>query len=257
MAYPQQTYATIQLLLSYINTDWITNGEELITGVTGNNVVNALANFIVSYTLNSGQAGISTSTGVISLSKPITVFTVTPASIGWPDNVQNEYYIVNATGNPIPLTAGYSYTDTFLTTQTVIPSRTVIHIAKATNNMWVQVNNSVDTSPGVLPGQSGQNGRVLFTSGNSAFWGDQILQLTGSDPNWTNANTWINGSSYTNANFNSPHFCLFWNDASRYLLQNLSPPEWQYEVGGFQVLIPGFNASLLNVNLFLIFKGTA
>ena len=107
--------------------------------------------------------------GVVPLSKPITIFTVVPTSINWPDNVQFEYYIVNGTGTNIPLTAGYSFVDQYGTVQTVIPSRTVIHIAKAVNGTWFQVNN-VGGSGGAIPPTTGHAGQFLETDGNSAFW---------------------------------------------------------------------------------------
>lgn len=141
MSLPSQTFSTVQQLLNYINTFVVTNGSELISGEIENNVENALANFIVSYTLNSGKAGISSSSGVVSLSKPFTIFSTPPLSLQWPDNVQFEYYIVNATSSIIPLTTGYSYTDSFGNIQTVIPAHCTVHIAKMTNGNWIQTNN--------------------------------------------------------------------------------------------------------------------
>lgn len=260
MAYPQQTFSTIAQLLNYINTLWVTNGNDEITGVIGNNVVNALANFIVSYEVNGSLANISTSSGVVTVTKPITAFTVGPTSVNWPDNVQNEYYLVNATGNDIPLTSGYSYVDQFFNVQTILAARDAVHIAKATNGSWIRVNNQFGGGGGggSLPPQSGNNGRVLFTNGSTAAWGDPVLQISGTDVNWTNSKTWVNGSTVFNPQFNSPHFALFWNDIPRFLLQNISPPEWHYISNGFVIDMPGFDHIAFGpVNLFLLFKGSA
>src|SRR5688572_25009120 len=141
MPLPSITYSSIQQLLNDINTRFVPNGMEFITGDIGNSQLNGLANFIVTYTLNSGLAGISSSTGVVPLSKPVTLFAVVPTSISWPDNVQNEYYIINATASNIPLASGYSYIDQYQVAQTLIPARSSVHIAKATNGSWILVNN--------------------------------------------------------------------------------------------------------------------
>ena len=42
----QQTFPNFADLLAYINSEWITNGNQEITGVIGNNVVNGLLTFI-------------------------------------------------------------------------------------------------------------------------------------------------------------------------------------------------------------------
>lgn len=142
MSYPQQTFPNIQALFNYMNTEWITNGQELITGVTGNNVVNALANFIIKYTLNSPTISIVSSGGNVVLPTPMTMFIqTTPSAVSWVDDVQNEYYIVNATPSVINLLSGFVYYDAFLNPQTTIPANSAIHIAKAANSNWVRVNN--------------------------------------------------------------------------------------------------------------------
>lgn len=176
MSYPQQTFSTIQQLLNYINTNIVTNGNEEIDAVEVNNIENALANFIVSYTINANRAGISSSSGVVSLSKPITIFTVVPASLQWPDNIQFEYYIVNTTSSIINITSGYSYVDSSGNLQTVIPAHATVHIAKATNGSWVQVNNlSTNTSSNIniiqLQFIVGQPGSLMDA-------GDTVLILT-------------------------------------------------------------------------------
>jgi hypothetical protein len=254
MAFPAQTFSTIGQLIAYINTYIIPNGLQEIDGTEHNNVENALANFIVSYTLNSPLATLINSTAPYSLATPITVFAADPTSVSWPDNLQNEYYIVNATANNIALQGGFSFIDAFQVPQTFFPARAAIHIAKATNGQWIQVNNLGGSASG-LPPQPGHQGQVLFTQGSTAFWGDEVLQIAAADPNWVNGTTWQNGFSVNNPSFSSPHFLLFWNDINRFLLQNSSPAEWQYVSNGFQVLLPGWDAQAQNVNLFLFFKG--
>lgn len=149
MPIPSQTFSTISDLLTYINTFFIPNGNQEIDGDEGNNILNALANFIVKYTLNSSKVKIDSGNGAIILSVPFTVLTGSPVSVQWPDNIQNEYYINNATASIINTASGFFYIDQFGEVKTYFPARTTIHIAKATNGAWVQVNNSV-TSESLL-----------------------------------------------------------------------------------------------------------
>lgn len=245
---------TLAQLINYINTYINTNGINSITGAENNYALVNLANTILNYSVNGSLAGISSSTGVVPLSKPITLFSVAPTSVNWPDNVQFEYYIINATGVNIPITAGYSFVDQYGTTQTVIPARTSIHIAKTTNAQWVQVNNlGSGGGSGNLPPLTGHTGQSLFNNGTTAFWSDGILFIPAGDANWVNATTWVNGHSYTNPYFSSSKFLVFWNDLSRFLLQTTSPVEWQYVTNGFQTLIGGFDSA--SANVFLFFKG--
>lgn len=252
MPLPVTTFNTIADLLNYINTNIVPNGNNEITGEEHNAVENALANFIVSYTLNSGLVGISSSSGVVPLSKPMTVFTVTPTSINWPDNVQNEYYIINATASNIPLTAGYSFVDQYQTVQTVIPSRTAIHIAKATNGSWVQVNNLGGGGSGSLPPQTGHEGEFLYTNGTSAAWLSPVLFIDSS-------NFEPDGVSYINANLVNSKIALFWNDVNRFVYssdEDAGQVEFQYlPGGGFEILIPDFDANTVNYHFYILLRG--
>lgn len=251
MPLPSTTYSTIQQLLNDINTRFVPNGMELITGDIGNSQLNGLANFIVTYTLNSGLAGISSSTGVIPLSKPVTVFTTVPTSINWPDNVQNEYYIINATASDIPLTSGYSYIDQYQATQTSIPARSSVHIAKATNGSWILVNN-LGGAGSSLPPQAGHEGEFLTTNGTSASWFSPCLFITSADFE-------ADGVTYINTDLVANKFLLFWNDLPRFIYnsdQNPGQIEWQYLAGGgFEILVPGFDASTTDYHLCLFLKG--
>src|SRR6266849_2705913 len=164
MPLPAQTFNTIQQLINYINQFIVPNASGDITGLEHNNVENSLASFIVKYTLNSPLATIINSSGIVTLPKPITVISgPIPSSINWPDNVQNEYYMVNATGANIPFTIGSSYVDQFGVAQTALTSHTVVHIAKATNGSWILVSNL----PGSVNEASPQTllGRYALTPG--------------------------------------------------------------------------------------------
>lgn len=159
MPFPAQTFATIQQLFNYINTFIVPNGVAEINGTEHNNVENALASFIVKYTLNSGLVAIVTAGGAVSLSSPITVLKGAPDTVAWPDNIQNEYYVVNATGRDIPILSGLGYVDANQVVQTVFPTLQVVHMAKAANGQWIQINNfavtvsisSVVSSAATLP----------------------------------------------------------------------------------------------------------
>ena len=252
MPLPSQTYTTIQQLINDINTRFIPNGAQLVTGDIGNSQLNGLANFIVKYTLNSQLAGISSSTGVVPLSKAVTIFTVAAAEINWPDNIQNEYYIINATSSDIPLTTGYSYIDAFQVVQTSIPTRTAIHIAKATNGNWIQVNNLGGGNGSGLPAQATHEGEFLTTNGTSASWFSPCLAITSADFE-------PDGVTYINTNLVNNTFLLFWNDVPRFIYNASEAPsqiEWQYQAGGgFQILMPGFDASANDYHLYLFLKG--
>lgn len=141
MSLPQQTFTTIGQLIAYINQFIIPNGVGEITGEEHNNVENALANFIVQYTLNSTLGTIISGGGVIALSTPINIFTGVPSSVNWGNNVQYEYYIINATDTPIPITSGFFYTDAAQTILNSFPARTVVHLSKMSNGTWIQTNN--------------------------------------------------------------------------------------------------------------------
>ncbi len=255
MSYPVQNFTNINDLLNYINSQWITNGMQKITGVTGNNVVNALAQFIIQYGVNTQLAAISSSAGSVALAKPVTLLVVPPSSVQWPDNVQNEYYIVNATGSPIPLAGGYTFVDQYGTVQSLIGARDAVHIAKATNGNWFRINNAPDSSGGTgLPPQSGHAGQVLFTDGSAPYWGDPVIEITSADFGTSQ-------TLYSNPNLINNRFAILWDDLPKRIYTNLSNPtypasDWKYDAGGgFQILIPGFNAQANQYRLTLFLKG--
>jgi hypothetical protein len=143
MAFPLETFPNLAALTNYVNTYIIPNGMNLIDGIEDNNVLNGLAFFINQYLLNNAKAVIwSTGGAVIAPSVgvpgPFVIFMgPTPSSFTFGNVVWNEYYIVNATTNNLPL--GTVFYDSSLSPQTVIPPQSVIHIALATNGQWIQV----------------------------------------------------------------------------------------------------------------------
>lgn len=157
MAYPQQTFpfqGLVPNLLPYINTVWVTNGVGDITGVIGNNVVNALGQYILQAIYNYQKAAIISGGGDVFITSPINYINITtPTSLSW-DNANwfNEYYFQNATASDIPLAPGFVYFDSFGNANTIIPARTVVHIAKTTNDLWIalQIGNGGGSGDGKL-----------------------------------------------------------------------------------------------------------
>lgn len=134
-------FNTIPELLNYINAHIIPNGQKDITGEEHNNVENGLAEFILKYNINEETASIENGGGVMVLQNPFTVISGSvPTSVQWPGNIFNQYYIINTLGVPVPLAAGFSYSDTGLITRTAIPAQSIAHIVKTENGSWVQVN---------------------------------------------------------------------------------------------------------------------
>lgn len=142
MAYPAQTFPTLQELKNYTNTYFIPNGRKEIDGTEGNNILNGLADFIPKYAVNAlDGADVISAGGYVALGRPVTVITNTvPSGITWGNNIQKEYYITNTLPSPIPL-IDVVYYDLFMAAQTEIPINTTVHIAQAENGQWVQVNN--------------------------------------------------------------------------------------------------------------------
>ena len=141
MPYPQQII-TYQDFLNYVNTEWVTNGNGDITGVIGNNVVNALYQYITKSYFNYKKATIYASGGNLVLQDAVNVITtVTPSSLQWQDNLYNEYVIINTTTNVIPLANGFRYYSLVNTPITSIPANSVIVLFKEINDNWIQGNN--------------------------------------------------------------------------------------------------------------------
>ncbi len=244
MPIPSETYSTMTQLVNAINTKVIPNGMREIDGEELNNVLNGICTFIVNYTVNGNLSVINSSSGsVVTVTKPITIFTGAPTSIAWNDDVQNEYYFVNGTGFDIPSSP---YLDQYENTQTVIPLRTAIHIAKATNGAWVQVNNLPGSgSGGDLPSQTGNGGKFVTTNGTSASWGAPHISITSAD--FSNATE----CPISSAQYNT--LSIYFSEYGRFIYQDAS--EWTpLAGGGFTVTIPGFDSPLGNFHFEVFLK---
>lgn len=184
MPYPVNTFPTFNDLLTYINTFWITNGMEEITGVIGNDVVNGLLTFVEKSPLNWNKAKIESTGGIVSVSRPISVFmTNTPTSLSWPDNIYNEYVFINTTANNIPLAAGFSYYDINLSPVTNVRAKSRLNIVKANNNLWIQRDGGAgDGTSGILPFDiakkvDGQPGSPI--AGLTTYQNDDLINASG------------------------------------------------------------------------------
>lgn len=243
------TFSTIQDLIDYINVTIVPNGNNEITATDENNIENGLAQFIISSILNYDKAAVFSTLGAnVVLNKGFNVFTQVPASISWNNAVwYNEFYIVNMTGFGLPLASGYVYYDAYQTAQDEVPARSVVHIAKSTNDLWVQVNN-VGGGSGSLPPQTGNEGKVLTTNGTSANWISPLIPIVSADFE-------PDGVTYINTAIPETQFRyeVFYNDLSRFLYEGT---EWNYVTGGgIEILLPGFDANSYSYNLYLFLRG--
>jgi hypothetical protein len=243
------SFPNITALRTYVNTYINTNGVNAITGNEDNTALNGIIDYILNSMVNNGFVHIVSTGGIVVLPAPMTLFTsVLPTSIQWVDNFQNEYYIINGLGVNIPLANGFAYIDAFGTSQTVIPSRTAIHIAKAVNASWIQVNNVGNGGSAGLPPETGHAGQFLTNNGTTASWSDPHISLT-------SASFQPDGVTYLNSDIGvNYHVSVFWSDLPNFLYE--SNGDWQYVSGGIKILIVGFNANTNpNYHLELFFKG--
>lgn len=247
MPIPSQTFATLTEWFNYVNTKIIPNGQQEIDGNALNNALNALGVFIVNYTVNGNLAQInSTSGSEVVVNNPITIFTGAPTSIKWNQNVQNEYYLGNATGLNIPFSAGFSYTDTYGVSQVVLPLRQNIHIAKATNGNWLQVNNLGGSGGGGdLPPQVGNSGKFLATNGTSTFWNAAHVEVTSAD--------FSNATDCPLPQLAAFDLIIYMYEYNNFLLQSLN--QWEaLPGGGFKVTLAGFDSTTINYHFVLLLK---
>ncbi len=240
-------FSDIDQWQTYIDTYIIANGNNDITGPENNEALNGAVQFVRESPLNWSKTDIHGSGGVFVLSKAMTVFiTNTPTSISWVDNWYFEYYIVNATTSPIPLTSGTVYYNALLVPLTAIPANTVVHIAKSDNDLWIQVNNAGGTGTS-LPAQTGHDGETLITTGSVPFWGDTHISLTAD-------NFESDGVTYVNSTLQYFTFSIFWNEINRFIYQ--SEGEFtRNPSGGFEITIDGFDANTNDCHIELFLKG--
>lgn len=183
MPYPVNTFPTFQDLLNYINTKWVTNGVEEITGVIGNDVVNGLLTFIEQSPLNAGTADIASGGGAVNVTRPITVImTNIPTSISWGTNVQNEFVFINTTSGNIPTTQ--TYYDINLTATNQIPAKSIVNIALAKNGLWIIKSVPSSGSGNVmkaLVGVVGGGGPDDPANGSQTFQDNKLIGLGASN----------------------------------------------------------------------------
>lgn len=183
MPYPVNTFPTFQDLLNYINTYWVTNGVEEITGVIGNDVVNGLLTFIEKSPLNWQTADIASSGGAVNVTRPITVImTATPTSLTWSDNIYNEYVFINTTLGDVPTTQ--TYYDINLAAVNKIPAKSVINICKAKNGQWILKSLPASGSGVIVPplvGVVGGGGADDPVNGLQTFTSSKLINLGASN----------------------------------------------------------------------------
>lgn len=142
MPYPVLTFSNISDWENYLNTNWVTNGNEEITAIVGNNSVNGAVKFIKQSPLNWSSAAMYSSGGDIVLSNQylgVAVFmTTTPDSLSFGDNFYNQYVFINLTSGTIPLGTPTAYYDLTGSPVTTIPANTALILFKTSSALWVQ-----------------------------------------------------------------------------------------------------------------------
>lgn len=179
MPFPTMTFANLDDWEVWIDQNIIPNGLELITGDDGNITENAAVKFIRRSPLNWETARIESGGGILSAIRPITVFmTTTPSSFTWSDNIYHEYRFINTTAGDIPTVA--TYYDINLQPVNVIPAKSIVHISKASNNLWIVSSVPSSGSSAALPPYVGivDGGNANDpVSGTSIFQNNQLIGL--------------------------------------------------------------------------------
>lgn len=141
MPYPSVIFSSIQEWENYVNSNIITNGNEEITGLIGNNAYNGAVKFVKQSPLNWAKAAVESGGGDVSLTDNflgVVVFTgTTPDSLSFGDNFYNEYVFINMTAAAIPLGTPSVYYNTSGATVDSIPANSAVNLFKAANDLWV------------------------------------------------------------------------------------------------------------------------
>lgn len=178
-SYPKNTFSDFAALLNYINAYWITNGVQEITGVIGNDVVNGLLTFVEQSPLNWQTADIQSGGGVISATRPITVFMGTvPTMVSWGDNIYNEWVFINTTLGNIPTLN--PYVDINLQNVFTIPAKSIINICKARNGVWILKSLPASGSGVIVPplvGTVGDGGPDDPAADSTTFQSNKLKNL--------------------------------------------------------------------------------
>lgn len=136
-------FPDIDSLEAYVDANIIANGAELITGPINNTALNGCIEFIRQSPLNYSKASVENTSGAVIASTAVVVFTgSTPSSLTWNDNIYNEYVFINMTASSITLLGLLVYYTPTGTVASTIPANTVINVFKASNDLWVQGNNT-------------------------------------------------------------------------------------------------------------------
>lgn len=173
----------INQLIAYILQYWIQNNNQLITGTIGQNVVWNSAQFIKQNPENYQKATVVASPSNYTTNKDECVVIFTNNSSGgldWVDNRWNKYYFVNITNNIRTLFNGKFYYDINGATQTTIPARASVYIAKGDDDYWYQVNAVTGVVPPNTPpliGVAGNGGADDPVVGSSLFQSTSIIGL--------------------------------------------------------------------------------
>lgn len=137
-------------LKNYIDQYFYNNGIGLIEGDNDNYALTSLLDFISKSPLNWEKVLVVSSGGVITASRPVTIFISTAVtSLTWPENIYNQYVFINSTNSAIPFSGGVSYYDINLIMRTSIPAKTAISIYKSANDLWIGLPFNTNGSSGV------------------------------------------------------------------------------------------------------------
>lgn len=138
------TFPNIDALETYVDTYIVANGIEAITGPINNDALNGCIEFIRQSPLNYAKAQIINSAGSVNVGGvPVNVFiTNTPSFLTWTDNIYHEYIFINQTASPIQLSGSLVYYNLSGVAIDYIPANSSVNILKASNDLWVQANNT-------------------------------------------------------------------------------------------------------------------
>ncbi len=170
--------------IAYILQNWIQNSSQLITGTIGQNVVWNLAQFIKQNPENYRKATVVAvnSNYTTNNNQCLIIFTNNSSGdLDWVDNRWFKYYFVNATNNIRTFMNGKSYYDINGVSQTTLPARTALYIAKGEDDFWYQINANTGSVPPAaitpLIGIAGHGGADDPVTGSSLFQSVRAIGL--------------------------------------------------------------------------------
>lgn len=169
--------------IAYILANWYQNNSQLITGTIGQNVVWNLAQFIKQNPENYQRATVVTTNGNYTPNKDQCIIIFTNNSSGgltWIDNRWNKYYFVNVTNNIRTFFNGKFYYDINGATQTTLPARATLYLAKGDDDYWYQISSNTGVVPPNTPpliGVAGNGGADDPVIGSSVFQSARLIGL--------------------------------------------------------------------------------